>query len=244
MDNKNYKEIIFKIEEHCFYIYIILKKKRGCSYMAFINQDLYQFSDYLQQINLTFHQYLILGEEPLLVHTGNVMQAEALLTQLKAVLNGKDLKYIFISHFEADECGGLRVILEHFPKAKTICSEVTARQLNGFGIKAEIIVKKAGEKLSTDSYELEFISYPSEMHLWDGLLIMESRRRIFFSSDLMFDIGEEIDTVKESKWHIEINNIKLKQVPDPNKLEQLQQTLRQLNPNFIATGHGPCLKLQ
>ena len=158
--------------------------------MAVISQDLYQFSNYLQQINLTFHQYLLLGDEPLLVHTGNVIQAEALLPQLKAALDGRDLKYIFISHFEADECGGLPVILEHFPKAKTICSEVTARQLNGFGIKAEIIAKKAGETLSTDNYELEFISYPSEMHLWDGLLIMENRHGIFFSSDLMFAMGE------------------------------------------------------
>ena len=212
--------------------------------MAVINQDLHQFSTYIKQINLTFHQYLLLGDEPLLVHTGNVMQAEALVPQLKAALSGEDLKYIFISHFEADECGGLPIILEHFPKAKAICSEVTARQLNGFGIKAEIIIKKAGEKLTTDSYELEFIDYPSEMHLWDGLLIMENRRRIFFSSDLMFAMGEEIDTVKESKWNMEVNSIMPEQVPDSNKLEQLQQTLRQLNPNFIATGHGPCLKLQ
>lgn len=212
--------------------------------MPVINQDLHQFSSYIQQINLTFHQYLLLGNEPLLVHTGNVMQAEALLPQLKEALNGKDLKYIFISHFEADECGGLGIILEHFPKAKTICSEVTARQLNGFGIKAEIIVKKPGETLSTDNYDLEFISYPSEMHLWDGLLIMENRRRIFFSSDLMFAVGKEIGTVKESKWNTEIDNIKQEQVPDPNKLGELQQALEQLKPDFIATGHGPCIKLQ
>jgi flavorubredoxin len=212
--------------------------------MAIINKDLHQFSSYIQQINLTFHQYLLLGDEPLLVHTGNVIQAEALLPQLKAALNGKDLKYIFISHFEADECGGLSVILEHFPEAETICSEVTARQLNGFGIRVKTIAKKAGEKLITDSYELEFINYPSEMHLWDGLLIMENIRRIFFSSDLMFAIGKEIDTVKESKWSMEVNSILQEQVPDSNKLEQLQQALRLLKPSFIATGHGPCLKLQ
>lgn len=212
--------------------------------MEVINQDLHQFSSYVQQINLTFHQYLLLSDAPLLVHTGNALQAESLLPQLKAALDGKDLKYIFISHFEADECGGLSVILEHFPEAEAICSEVTARQLNGFGIKAKVIIKKAGEKLTTGSYELEFIGYPSEMHLWDGLLIIENRRGIFFSSDLMFAVGEEIGTIKESKWNMEVNNIKPEQVPDSNKLKQLQQTLGQLNPNFIATGHGPCLKLK
>lgn len=212
--------------------------------MTVLNEDLHQFSTYIEPINLTFHQYLLLGDEPLLVHTGNRIQAEALLPQLKEALNDKELKYIFISHFEADECGGLSIILEQFPEAKTICSEVTARQLNGFGIKAENIVKKAGETLSTRSYELDFISYPSEMHLWDGLLIMENKRKIFFSSDLMLARGKEIGTVKESSWCEEINNISLEQVPDPRRLEQLKHNLGQLNPNFIATGHGACIKLQ
>ncbi|CUU46733.1 MBL fold metallo-hydrolase [Clostridium beijerinckii] len=212
--------------------------------MTFISKDLYQFNSYVEPINLTFHQYLLLGNEPLLVHTGNVMQAEALVPELKDVLNGKELKYIFISHFEADECGGLSLILEHFPKAKTICSEVTARQLNGFGIKAEIITKKAEETLNTDNYELEFINYPSEMHLWDGLLVIENKREIFFSSDLMFALGKEIGTIKESDWNAEVNSIKPEQIPDNNKMKDLQETLKKLKPNFIATGHGPCLKLK
>jgi len=37
--------------------------------------------------------------------------------------------------------------LEHFLKAKAIRSEVTARQLNWFRFKNEVILKKAGEKL-------------------------------------------------------------------------------------------------
>ena len=212
--------------------------------MLIIDQNLHQFSTYIQQIDLSFHQYLLLTDEPLLVHTGNVNQAEVMLPQLKVALDGKELKYIFISHFEADECGGLPIILEEFPKAKVICSEVTARQLSGFGVKSEVIIKKTGEKLNTNDYKLEFFSYPSEMHLWDGLLVMENRRGIFFSSDLMLRFGEEIGTVKEFNWHTEVNNIQSEQVPDTDKREKLQQTLLQLKPRFVATGHGPCIKLQ
>ena len=211
--------------------------------MLITGKDLYQFSTYIPQINLSFHQYLLLTDEPLLVHTGNVKQAEAMLPQLKVALNGKDLKYIFISHFEADECGGLSLILEHFPKAKPICSETTARQLSGFGLISEIIIKKPGERLNTPDYELEFFSYPSEMHLWEGLLVMENKRGIFFSSDLMIRFGDEMGTVEKSNWQAEINNIKSEQVSDPVRCAKLQETLLQLNPSFVATGHGPCLKL-
>ena len=132
-----------------------------------------------------------------MVHTGNIQQAEALIPQLKDALGDKQLKYIFISHFESDECGGLSIILKHFPEARPICSEVTARQLSGFGITNDIIVKKPEEKLGLWDHELEFISYPSEMHLWEGLLVTENKLRIFFCSDLVFRLGEASGSVIE-----------------------------------------------
>lgn len=212
--------------------------------MSLISQDLYQFSSYIPAINLSFHQYLLSGAEPLLVHTGTAQQAAALLPQLKDVLKGKTLKYIFISHFESDECGGLSAILEQFPDARPVCSEVTARQLSGFGVGNNALAKKTGEKITTEDYELQFITYPSEMHLWEGLLAVETRRRIFFSSDLMIRFGEADGTVVDSNWETEINNIRPEQIPDPERRAQLQQTLRHLSPSLVAPGHGPCLRLK
>lgn len=212
--------------------------------MKTIARDLYQFSSYVEPINLTFHQYLLFQRTPLLFHTGNITQATALVPQLNSILTGIPLKYIFISHFEADECGGLSYILMHFPEAKPICSEVTARQLSGFGIADEILIKKPGEKFSDNDLELEFISYPSEMHLWEGLLVMENKRRIFFSSDLMFEFGKTNGIVVESTWDKEIAGIKAEQIPNVQLREQLQNKLSQLNPGFIATGHGPCIELK
>ena len=69
--------------------------------MSIIDQDLYQFSTYFQPINLSFHQYLLSTDEPILFHTGNIQQAIALVPQLKAVLNGKILKYIYITNWNS-----------------------------------------------------------------------------------------------------------------------------------------------
>ncbi|WP_088186565.1 MBL fold metallo-hydrolase [Desulfosporosinus sp. FKA] len=211
--------------------------------MSVIYQDLHQFSTYIPPINLTFHQYLLLTNDPILFHTGNVQQATEMVPKLKSILGDNNLNYIFVSHFEADECGGLSYLLEHFPQAIPICPEVTARQLTGFGLVQEFISKKPGEKLTTESYDLEFFSYPSEMHLWEGLLVLEKRRGIFFSSDLMIRFGEANNTILESNWETEIDDISKEQVPDQERRIKLQQTLKQLNPNFVATGHGPCLKV-
>jgi flavorubredoxin len=205
-----------------------------------VYHDLTQFSSYAPPANLSFHQYLLSGQEPLLVHTGNVSQSRSLVSELKAALQGRPLAYIFISHFEADECGGLSVILESFPAVKAVCSEVTARQLAGFGITDQVIVKKSGENLTTEGYELRFIGYPSEAHLWAGLLAYESRRGIFFSSDLMFQPGESAGQVIESDWAQEVKRITPQQIPDAEQRARLQETLAGLKVRFIATGHGPC----
>jgi flavorubredoxin len=211
--------------------------------MAVIYENLHQFSSYVPPIDLTFHQYLLIGEEPLLIHTGSIEQAEALIPQIKEILGERALKYIFISHFESDECGGLSLILKHFPEAKPICSEVTARQLTGFGLAKDILIKKPGEKLIMGGYELEFINYPSEMHLWEGLLFMENKHGIFFSSDLVFRLGKASGEVIEGNWQGEIDSITPMQVPDPEQRAKLQKALAQFSPKFIATGHGPCVRL-
>lgn len=210
--------------------------------MSIIYKDLYQFNSYIPPINLSFHQYLLLTDEPVLIHAGSIDQAENLIPQLKEVLGDKKLKYIFVSHFESDECGGLSLLLKNFPEAKAICSEITARQLIGFGITHEVIIKKPGEKLISIDYELEFISYPSEMHLWEGILLVENRRGIFFSSDLLFSMGEANGEVIDGNWQKEVNDITLEQIPSTEQRAKVQQTLSKLNPKFAAVGHGQCLK--
>lgn len=212
--------------------------------MAPIYDDLYQFSFYVPPINLTFHQYLLRSDDPVLVHTGNIHQAEALIPKLQTALSGKRLKYIFISHFEADECGGLSLLLEYFPYAKPICSEITQRQLMGFGITNDIISVKPNDKIASGNYELQFISYPSEMHLWEGLLLMENKRKILFSSDLMFNLGNTNGCITNANWHEEVSKISHEQLPDPGKRNELQKNLLNLTPSFVAVGHGECLQIK
>lgn len=211
--------------------------------MINIYKNLYQYSTYIPQINITFHQYLLQAEESILIHTGNVVQAQGLIPKLKELLGKNPLGYIFVSHFEADECGGLEVVLNSFPEAIVICSEVTARQFDGFGFDIKAEIKKPEEKIILGSCELEFLSYPSEIHLWEGLLALERRLGIFFSSDLFFQTGNTEGIIKESDWHTEINKITTEQIPSPELLKELQKRLYGITPEFIASGHGACIRL-
>lgn len=208
-----------------------------------IFDDLFMFTSYNESIKLSFNQFLILGEEPVLIHTGNYEMAEDLVPLLKETLGNKQLSYIFVSHFESDECGGLSLLLEYFRTAKTICSPVTARQLTGFGYNHELIVKSPEETINLKSSSFKFISYPSEMHLWEGILAFEEKKGLLFSSDLFIRMGKVNTSIVDSNLKQEVDKITLQQIPSPAALKALQEIVTTLPIKYIVPGHGPILKL-
>lgn len=208
-----------------------------------IYDDLYQFSQYRVEINLSTHQYLLLAEKPMLVHAGTHAAAQADLPGIEKLLEGRELAYVFISHMGADECGGLSVILSRYPNAEVICSEHTARQITGFGICSGCRITAPGATLDAGDAFFRFIEYPSDAHLLPGLLLYEEKRGIFFSSDLMMRAGDGAGVVTNSVWKEEVHATNVRQVPNRIMVHQLRKDLSRIDPNFIAVGHGYCMKL-
>lgn len=208
-----------------------------------ISDKVYLFSSYLEFINLTFNQYLLIGEKPILVHTGSNDQTAALLPKIKELLGDKPLEYVFVSHFESDECGGLSLLMKDYPQVKPICSQVTARQLMGFGITKDIVVKNPGEVLEIGEYKFKFISYPSEMHLWEGLMAFETEQGLLFSSDIFIQMGKLGQTVVSTNLKDEIQKISPEQVPSPEAHKVLTEAILNLPIKYIMPGHGPCKKV-
>lgn len=209
--------------------------------MAAIYRDLYQFSDYIEPVQLTIHQYLLLAEEPILVSTGTERQTRRIMPAIRNLLAGKELKYVLVSHMESDECGGLQFLHEEYPDAVAVCSSLSARELPGFGYKGRTIAKKQGEDIVGQGFSLRFIDCPSEVHLQDGLVFYEESRGIFFSCDLMQRFGDVAGRTMEGNWENEVDTIGPERIPNAEKLLTLQKSLRKLTPGFIAAGHGFCV---
>ena len=209
-----------------------------------IQPDLLQFNSYFEPINMSFNQFLLLGSEPLLVHTGTHKDTAALIPQLKQALGDKKLVYVFVSHFESDECGGLSLLLEQYPNVKPICSATTARQLSGFGITNKAMIQASGSILQTQDCQLEFIAYASEMHLWEGLLLFEKTRSILFSSDLFSQLGKVENGPVTSDFNKQLQSITPEKMPSPIELEKIKNALSGLAVSLIAPGHGACIRLE
>ena len=212
--------------------------------MHLIYNDLYQFSQFREDINLSTHQYLYLKSRPMLIHTGTYDAAKANVPEIEKLLDGRALDSVFVSHMGGDECGGLSVILEKWPEAKVICSEHTARNLRGFGIRAEIVESSSKLNYYCKEYDMKFIDYPADAHLLNGLLMYDMNNRIFFSSDLMMRAGNGAGKVTMSGWKDEVNATNTRQVPNRVLVHNLKRDLMGITPKFIAVGHGYCMNLK
>ncbi len=209
--------------------------------MEKIYQDLYQFSGYIPSMEFTIHQYLLASEPAILFASGTVQQAEHILPQIKSILQDRPLKYIFVSHLESDECGGLSGFWKEYPDVTVIGSALCARELPGYGYPGKIVVGDPNVTYSDGNIKLQFFHYPSEVHLQDGLVCYETNRGIFYSADLMLRLGDGRGKTITKNWKQEVDAINTERIPEPRRLERLKTELLQISPAFVAVGHGFCM---
>ena len=72
----------------------------------------------------TFNQFLIVDDAPLLYHTGLRKMFPLVREAIASVIPVESLRYIGLSHYEADECGSLNEFLEVAPNAEPLCSGI------------------------------------------------------------------------------------------------------------------------
>ncbi|MCF7875996.1 MBL fold metallo-hydrolase [Candidatus Bipolaricaulota bacterium] len=202
--------------------------------------ETYLINTYNDRIDLTFNQYVINDDWPMLVHAGSAQQFDSVTNGLKRVCLIEDLEYILISHFESDECGALSRFLDRNPDLSPVCSEITARQLCGFDIHQDPVVKEGGDTLDLGSRTLKFLNYPAEMHLWNGILAYDSDDDGLFSSDLFIRRGPVDELVVAED--IALESISPDRIPNQEEYRMMVDRLIELSPRWIAPGHGPVLE--
>jgi glyoxylase-like metal-dependent hydrolase (beta-lactamase superfamily II) len=75
---------------------------------------------------LTFNQFLLVDDEPLLFHTGPRRLFPLTREAVRHVLPPERLRWIAFSHYEADECGSLNEWLAAAPRSQPLCSQLAA----------------------------------------------------------------------------------------------------------------------
>lgn len=160
-----------------------------------IAEGVFRFSTYVSQIappaGFTFNQFLVLGEEPLLFHTGPRRMFPLVREALGRVIPPEDLRWITFGHFEADECGALNdwlaIAPEAVPAQGQICCNVS---LHDFADRSPRALEN-GQVIDLGGKRVRFIDTPHTPHGWDAAVLYEETTRTLLCGDLFTQLGND-----------------------------------------------------
>lgn len=164
-----------------------------------IAPDVYSICTYVEQGDLQFRQFLILGDEPVLYHTGIRRTFERVRDAVAGVTDPASLRWIAFSHFEADECGALNYWLQEARDAKAACSLNGALVSVGDYAFGKVRGLADGALLTSGAHRLRFVATPHLPHGWDAGHLYDETTGVLFCSDLLHQTGDVAATTAESR---------------------------------------------
>jgi flavorubredoxin len=159
-----------------------------------IADGIYRLSTYVPDIappaGFTFNQFLILGDEPLMFHTGLRKMFALNRDALSRLIPPERLRWIAYGHFEADECGAMNEWLAVAPEATPAHGQTGCMvSLNDFADRPPRVLAD-GEVIDLGGGKrVRFIDTPHTPHGWDAGVLFEESTRTLMCGDLFTQLG-------------------------------------------------------
>lgn len=214
-----------------------------------IAPDVFRISTWTPEFGISFAQFLVRDEEPLLFHTGFRRLFADVHAAVKTVLDPASVRWIGFSHFEPDECGGLNEWLRAAPNAAPIANFVGANVMLSDFAERPAHVLQDGDTIETGRRAFKFMSTPHLPHGWDASLLFETTTRTLFTSDLFLTPGQQ-SALSEGAFMDRVADMVKASVQGPfaHDLPYTRHTsamlskLAELAPETLATMHGACYR--
>ncbi|MCC6847597.1 MAG: MBL fold metallo-hydrolase [Deltaproteobacteria bacterium] len=214
---------------------------RDRAFVSEIAADTYRITTYHEPWRSTVNQYLILGEEPLLISTGLRERFEDTWAGLAQLLDPTTLRYVVVPHYEADECGALNELLLRAPNATPLASmrtvvtslaDAAVRSPRGLG---------DGEVVDVGAHGLRMLEAPY-VHAWDGIVIVDERTQVAFTADLFIQPGRGEALVRDDRSALSVQLYKTFYGAPPDAyLHRALDRIEVAHPTMLAPGHGAAL---
>jgi len=146
----------------------------------------------------SFNQYLVVDEQPLLFHTGPRRMFPLVREAVAAVMPVDRLRYVGLSHFEADECGAMNEFLAVAPQAVPVCGRIAAMVSVDDVADRKARALADGETLVVGRHRLTWLDTPHVPHAWECGFLFDETTRTLLCGDLFTQGGAEHAPVTES----------------------------------------------
>ncbi len=206
-----------------------------------ITDGIYRISGFSSEFGITFNQFLINDEKPLLIHTGPIGMYKNIKDKIKEVMPLQKLAYVSFLHFESDEWGGMAFL--ESADAKLVCSDLSSN-LNMMGwdnVPVDHISVWDNDILKTGKKHFKFIMTP-HVHHWDSMMIFEENTKSLFTSDLFIQPGKNKPVISKDFSESMINLYRGAGIFASEKpVRDITKRLVDLSPNMAYPMHGSCI---
>lgn len=158
-----------------------------------IADGIYRISTWVPEVappaGLTFNQFLIDGEEPLLFHTGPKAMFPLVSAAIASIRPVEDLRWITFGHLESDECGSMNVFLEAAPRSQV------AHGVLGCEVSFNDLCDRPprplmdGEVIDLGGKRVRHLDTPQVPHNWESRMLFEETTGTLLCGDLFTHLG-------------------------------------------------------
>ena len=160
-----------------------------------IANGIYRLSTFVPEIEppagFTFNQFLVLGDAPLLFHTGPRKMFPLVHSAVSRLMPPERLRWITFGHYEADECGAMNEWLAVAPQAEVAHGQTGCLiSLNDTADRAPRILQD-GETIDLGKDKrVRYLDTPHTPHGWEAGLIYEETTGTLLCGDLFTQLGD------------------------------------------------------
>lgn len=169
--------------------------------------NIHEIADGIYRINtptntvpggFSFNQYLILDDQPLLFHTGPRKMFPLVREAVESLIPVDSLRFIALSHFEADECGSLNEWLASARQSVPLCGQIVAMvSVDDFADRPARALAH-GETLSLGKHSVKWLDAAHLPHGWETGYLMDTSTQTLFCGDLFTQGGSDVPALTES----------------------------------------------
>ena len=205
-----------------------------------IADGIYRIATYVPEADLTFCQFLLGADQPLLFHTGLRALYPPVSEAVARVMPPERIRWISFSHYEADECGSMNQWHAAAPDA-----EVAHTSLGVLVSVADTATRPPrplndGEVLDLGGKRVRHVATPHVPHGWDAGLMFEEETGTLLCSDLFTAAGRWATTTEDDLVEpaLAAEDLYLATALTPNTGGTMRR-LAELEPRTLALMHGP-----
>ena len=198
---------------------------------------------------LAVNAYVIKAKEPVLVDTGMGIDSEAFMQALDSVIDPKNLKWVWITHDDADHTGNIQKVLEAAPNARLAANSLAVlRMSTAWSVPMDRVYwLNSGDRITVGDRDLIAIRPP----MFDNpttIGVYDNKSKAFFSADFFGAIipspAQNAEDLTEEDLAQGMVNWGSADSPwvhivEPGKFSQALNKIRQIAPNWIFSAHLP-----